>query len=166
LRLPPARAGEPAGPIRHGEIGAPGIKLLAGVIKPSAHGVRTLGNTDSHPISSPMRQHIEHILQWRKNLTPEQKQHLAETDTRTYTTYAIRDPRFGQIFYVGQTINFAKRRAKHERPHHLRRFSANANVRIIIEQIRMAGLQPDFLKLERVRGYRNSRESETHWINI
>lgn len=81
----------------------------------------------------------------------------------TYTTYAIRDPRSGKFVYVGQTINFYKRRKNHLKLRSHRPNIQGMNIKKWMYDTLSSGVRPEFVILDRSENEEASLQSETEW---
>src|SRR4051812_25135196 len=86
----------------------------------------------------------------------------------SFITYAVRDPRNGQVVYVGQTSDFAKRKQSHLRHAASSRRPAYApgyrNISTWLQDMFVAGVIPAFDVLEVVDTLEMSLASETKWV--
>ncbi len=77
----------------------------------------------------------------------------------SYCVYALIDPRTDEIFYVGQTRDFARRRAEHlEGTHSLSGLQ--------VRQIRENGFVPHMIRLECCRDETAALMAEVFWIEL
>lgn len=83
--------------------------------------------------------------------------------SKTYTTYAITDPRTRLFFYVGQTSHFEKRSKQHLTAHRLRNTKAGS-VQHWLKALHQDGHTPLFTVLEVVETEEESLVSETKWV--
>lgn len=84
-----------------------------------------------------------------------------------FTVYAVRDPRDGQVVYVGQTSDFVSRKRSHlrkaasSRPDYAAGYQ---NIRTWMHDTVAAGVTPAFDVLEVVATLEMSLAAETRWV--
>jgi hypothetical protein len=76
-----------------------------------------------------------------------------------FIVYAMVDPRYGRIFYVGQTSDLALRRAQHLE-------GGDTVAGLTVREIQGAGDQPLFIQLEACPSRRRALMAEVFWIDL
>lgn len=77
----------------------------------------------------------------------------------TYCIYAIIDPRNDGIFYIGQTSNFAARKAQHME-------GTDQLSGYVVQQMKLNGYVPLFTALERTKTKAEALAGEIFWIEM
>lgn len=86
---------------------------------------------------------------------------------RSYVTYGIKDPRTGYFIYVGQTVDFEKRKRAHLRLRRNGPYNYGAgfeNIKTRMYDLLSSGLIPEFQILEVCSDEAASLASETTWV--